>query len=197
MDHLLEKNGADERSADCLSMSSSAAFVKTGAAPANCVTPAKSTENRSPGSRSRLGVQEQPERTVNFRTPFFDLDSVYGNGPSGSRQLYDPADPAELKVGSGGLFEDVPRDAAIVALLIPPFKAPALLGDSRNDENIILSMANCRFVRVPEGFRDPGGSCRARPGRPVPASTGNYWLGAALIASVETVSADHGAFRGR
>jgi hypothetical protein len=37
---------------------------------------------------SELAVQEQPERTVNHRTPYFDLDSVYGSGPSGSAQLY-------------------------------------------------------------------------------------------------------------
>jgi hypothetical protein len=85
---------------------------------------------------SELGVQEQPERTVNGRTPFFDLDSVYGNGPSGSPLLYDPADPAKLKVESGGLFEDVPRDAA----------GHALLGDPRNDENIIISGMHAAFL---------------------------------------------------
>jgi hypothetical protein len=85
---------------------------------------------------SELAVQEQPEKTVNHRTPFFDLDSVYGNGPSGSPQLYNPADTAKLKVESGGLFEDVPRDAS----------GRALLGDGRNDENIILSGMHAAFL---------------------------------------------------
>lgn len=85
---------------------------------------------------SELAVQEQPEKTANHRTPFFDLDSVYGSGPSGSPQLYDPLDPAKLKVESGGLFEDVPRDA----------EGHALLGDARNDENVMLSGMHAAFL---------------------------------------------------
>jgi hypothetical protein len=85
---------------------------------------------------SELAVQQQPERTINYRTPYFDLDSVYGKGPSGSPQLYDPADPLKLKVESGGIFEDVPRDAY----------GRALLGDARNDENIILSGMHAAFL---------------------------------------------------
>jgi hypothetical protein len=85
---------------------------------------------------SELAVQEQPEKTVNHRTPYFDLDSVYGNGPSVSAQLYDPADPAKLKVGTGGLFEDIPRDA----------NGRALLGDPRNEENIILAGMHAAFL---------------------------------------------------
>jgi hypothetical protein len=85
---------------------------------------------------SELAVQEQPEKTVNHRTPYFDLDSVYGKGPSLSPQLYDPADPARLKVGSGGVFEDVPRDDT----------GRALLGDARNDENVILAGMHSAFL---------------------------------------------------
>jgi hypothetical protein len=85
---------------------------------------------------SELAVKEQPEKTVNHRTPYFDLDSVYGNGPSASAQLYDAADPAKLKVESGGLFEDLPRDA----------EGHALLGDARNDENIILAGMHAAFL---------------------------------------------------
>ena len=85
---------------------------------------------------SELAVQEQPEKTINHRTPYFDLDSVYGNGPSLSPQLYDPADPAKLKVGTGGVFEDIPRDAT----------GRALLGDARNDENLILAGMHAAFL---------------------------------------------------
>jgi hypothetical protein len=85
---------------------------------------------------SELAVQEQPEKTVNHRTPYFDLDSIYGNGPSGSAQLYDSADRAKLKLGSGGVFEDVPRDV----------NGRALLGDPRNDENIILAGLHAAFL---------------------------------------------------
>ena len=87
-------------------------------------------------STSELAVQTQPEKTINGRTPYFDLDSIYGNGPSGSAALYDPLDPAKLKVESGGLFEDVPRD----------LNERALLGDARNDENVILSGIHAAFL---------------------------------------------------
>ena len=59
---------------------------------------------------SRLGRPTNPRRSPNARRPFFDLDSVYGDGPAGSPQLYDPADRAKFRVESGGLYEDLPRE---------------------------------------------------------------------------------------
>ncbi len=38
---------------------------------------------------SRLGKPTNPRRSPNSRRPYFDLDSVYGDGPTGSPQLYD------------------------------------------------------------------------------------------------------------
>jgi hypothetical protein len=78
---------------------------------------------------STLGVPAVPERSPNSRTPRFDLDSVYGAGPIGSPQLYDPDDRAKFKVESGGLFEDLPRAA----------DRSAIIADPRNDEHIILA----------------------------------------------------------
>src|SRR5512132_1536786 len=40
-----------------------------------------------------LALQQQdPDATVNFRTPRYDLDSIYGRGPTYDPQLYDPTD---------------------------------------------------------------------------------------------------------
>jgi hypothetical protein len=85
---------------------------------------------------SRLGVPTPPEQSPNARTPSFDLDSVYGAGPSGSRQLYNPADLAKLRIESGGLFEDMPREAS----------GAAIMGDPRNDENLIIGGLHCAFI---------------------------------------------------
>ena len=64
---------------------------------------------------SRLGVATDPTDSPNARAPAFDLDSVYGGGPTGSRTLRGPARsrerPTKLRIESSGLFEDVPRDA--------------------------------------------------------------------------------------
>jgi hypothetical protein len=78
---------------------------------------------------SRLGRSTSPNRSPNARRPYFDLDSVYGDGPVGSPQLYEPDDRAKLRVESGGLFEDLPRDAS----------GRAILADPRNDEHVVLA----------------------------------------------------------
>jgi hypothetical protein len=85
---------------------------------------------------SPLGTPTSPGAVVNVRTPALDLDSVYGGGPNVSPHLYDPADRAKLKVGFGGLFEDLPRDG----------DNRALLGDPRNDEHVILAGLHAAFL---------------------------------------------------
>ena len=81
-----------------------------------------------------------PRQTTNFRTAEFDLDSVYGNGPTGSPELYDTSSgdikfkveaiPDSDKVSRHGVPRfDLPRDAS----------HNAIIGDSRNDENLLIS----------------------------------------------------------
>lgn len=86
---------------------------------------------------SRLGDPTAPKATPNLRTPAFDLDMVYGNGPGGAPQLYDPADPIKFRVESGGLFEDLPRD---------PATRRALVADPRQDENMIIGGLHAAFL---------------------------------------------------
>ena len=86
---------------------------------------------------SPLGKPSTPQDYRNGRTPSFDLDSVYGAGPVGSPQLYDPDDRAKLKIESGGLFEDVPR--------MPD--GTAIVADPRNDEHVIISGLQAAFLR--------------------------------------------------
>ena len=52
--------------------------------------------------RSRLGFPTNPIHTQNARTAFFDLDSVYADGPNGNPELYDPGDPIKFLVESDG-----------------------------------------------------------------------------------------------
>ena len=70
-----------------------------------------------------------PDATVNFRTPRYDLDSVYGRGPVNDPAFYDPADPDKLllRPNVNGVL-DVPRDG----------NGRAIIGDPRNDENLII-----------------------------------------------------------
>jgi hypothetical protein len=85
---------------------------------------------------SRLGQATKPESARNYRTPALDLDSVYGAGPVAQQELYEPDDHLKLKVESGGLFEDLPRRA----------DGAAVIGDPRNDENLMIAGLHCAFL---------------------------------------------------
>jgi hypothetical protein len=85
---------------------------------------------------SRLGQPTRPASATNARSPAFDLDSVYGDGPTGSPLLYEPGDRAKLRVGTGGQFEDLPRDA----------NGTAIIADPRNDENLVIAGLQAAFL---------------------------------------------------
>ncbi len=88
---------------------------------------------------SSLERQVDPEHIANFRTPSLALDSVYGAGPGANPHLY--------QRGGGGRFlieetgtpgkQDVPRNSENVALI----------GDPRNDENLVVSQLQLAFLR--------------------------------------------------
>jgi len=86
---------------------------------------------------SQLGVPQNPVSSPNTRTPALDLDSVFGGGPGMRPDLYvtnpDGSVGPKLKIGSGGVHEDVPRVAN------GDGSYSALLGDPRNDENVLIA----------------------------------------------------------
>ena len=93
---------------------------------------------------SPLGLQTDPTTSPNSRRASFDLDSVYGLGPIGSPQLYDPNDSAKFVVGFGGMFEDLPRQMD----LNPGTSLPtAVIGDPRNDENLMIAGLHAAFLK--------------------------------------------------
>ena len=98
--------------------------------------------------RSPLLEPSNPKKTTNFRTAAFDLDSVYGNGPQGSPELYDlSSGEIKLKV------ETIPGAEAVSRNGAPRFDLPrdpnnvAILADSRNDEHVILAQLHTAFLR--------------------------------------------------
>src|SRR5215472_11680687 len=93
---------------------------------------------------SLLGQPANPLTSPNTRTPALDLDSVFGGGPGMRPDLYMPnpdgsVGPA-LKIGSGGVHEDVPRSANADG------SYSALLGDPRNDENVMIAGLHCAHI---------------------------------------------------
>lgn len=106
---------------------------------------------------SSLTRQNDPNALVNFRTPAFDLDNLYGKGPSDDPYLYD-ADGLKLRegieVGPDGL-RDLPRALQVGAVLAGDGSEDdrfatldrALIGDPRNDENRVIGQLQATLIR--------------------------------------------------
>jgi hypothetical protein len=90
---------------------------------------------------SSLDRINDPDALNTFRTPRFDLDSLYGRGQADSPYLYDQEDPASLLVGRNTGAEDEPVD------LPRNQQGRALIGDPRNDVHFILSQLHLAFIR--------------------------------------------------
>lgn len=101
-----------------------------------------------------LDTTASPTKPVNIstlprngRTMKFDLDSVYGNGPEGSPQLYQP-DGKHFKV-------QTPNPNGVIDLPRNP-DGSAILVEARNDENEIISQIHAAFLLLHNKFIDQG-----------------------------------------
>jgi hypothetical protein len=99
---------------------------------------------------SSLQKQDDPDALVDFRTPRFDLDNIYGRGPDDQPYLYEE-DGRHLQLGrplTGNSQDrdtrDVPRHTS---QSISGGRARALIGDPRNDENVIVSQLQATMLR--------------------------------------------------
>lgn len=99
--------------------------------------------------------KSQLRELVDFRTPRFDLDSLYGRGPDDQPYLYS-GDLLHLQLGEpmrGSAF-----DPGAVQLPRGP-NGRALIGDPRNDENRIVAQLHAVFLRFHNAVVDRlGGS---------------------------------------
>jgi hypothetical protein len=98
--------------------------------------------------------QADPDAKVNFRSARYDLDSVYGGGPTVNPAIYDPHDPAKLRLelNVNGVL-DLPRDASGHALILEP----------RNDENLIIAQLHLAVARFHNRLVDLARSQGMRP----------------------------------
>jgi hypothetical protein len=90
--------------------------------------------------------QVDPNALTNFDTARFDLASIYGRGPQGSRELYDPARPGRLLLVRPQGIDDLPRRP----------DGSAYLGDPRNDENLIVCQLHIAFMKFHNRLIDDG-----------------------------------------
>ncbi len=89
---------------------------------------------------SSLQQQNDPDALHDFRSPRFDLDSLYGSGPADEPFHYEPGTtPARLLLEPNHEgVEDLPRTS----------RGIAIIGDPRNDENIIVSQLQLVFLKL-------------------------------------------------
>jgi Animal haem peroxidase len=91
---------------------------------------------------SSLVRQNDPDALTDFRTPRFDLDSLYGRGPADQPFLYEPGG-VKLRLGESRSANpevagpDLQRNA----------DERALIGDPRNDENLIVSQLQVAMIK--------------------------------------------------
>lgn len=88
---------------------------------------------------SSLTRQNDPDALTNFRSPRFDLDSVYGRGPTDDAYMYDkrPGFEDMLLIGQHDNEDDLPRNT----------QDTALIGDPRNDENTFISQLQLTMLK--------------------------------------------------
>ena len=95
---------------------------------------------------SSLQRQNDPDALIDFRTPRFDLDSVYGRGPDDQPYLY--ADGRLFQLGdvlTGNALGQALNARDLARSAANP--ARAIIGDPRNDENVIVSQFQGLFLR--------------------------------------------------
>ena len=109
---------------------------------------------------SSFARKNDPDGLENFRTPRFDLDSLYASGPKASPWLFDTRAPTKFLIGKNPAGEfDLPRNTQQVALV----------GDPRNDENIIVSQLHA-LPPVPQRDRHASRAKKANQEAHAPAS---------------------------
>lgn len=93
---------------------------------------------------SMLGQETDPLGLTSFRPPRLDLANLYGQGPVAQPYLYDPESHAtKLATSADGI--DVARSG--------PGNV-ALIGDPRNDENMLLSQLHLSFIKFHNALVD-------------------------------------------
>ena len=94
--------------------------------------------------RPRVGEQKSDlSAERNYRTPALDLDSLYGSDPTVSPHLYDREQKGKFLLDEGKEF-DLPRNS----------QGTALIGDPRNDGNLILAQLHLAFVKFHNAIYD-------------------------------------------
>jgi Animal haem peroxidase len=92
--------------------------------------------------RSKLVSHANLTELHNARSPKLNLESLYGDGPTGHPFLYQRDDPAKFLLGLDGA--DVQRNADGIAVI----------GDPRNDSHMLMSQLHLAMLKAHNAFVD-------------------------------------------
>ena len=92
--------------------------------------------------RSILRTHANTAELRNARSPQLNLESLYGDGPTGHPFLYQRDDPAKFLLGLNGA--DVQRNVESIAVI----------GDPRNDSHMLISQLHLAMLKAHNGFVD-------------------------------------------
>lgn len=105
-----------------------------------------------------MDPDEVAEKLRNLRLPALNLDSVYGDGPGPGSSSADQYDGILLRVGRIALAADdgkpplrgvrIPLEADLDRDLPRDESGRPLIGDGRNDENLIVAQLHTAFLRA-------------------------------------------------
>jgi hypothetical protein len=119
-----------------------------------------SKNNPRPISFEQTGKDQLEKLVVNSRSPNLELDSVYS-----PYAPWDPNDRAKMLLGKVShpeglpdgkeVYNDLPRHQRSTDL---EFDRMALIGDTRNDENVILAQLHVAFLHAHNALVDQGKS---------------------------------------
>ena len=84
---------------------------------------------------SSMSKDQDAKTLTNYRTPNLDLDSIYGKGPAIDAFMYD-ADGLRFIIGNNNIA-DLPRTLG----------GTAIIGDPRNDENLIVAQFHSSMLK--------------------------------------------------
>lgn len=99
-----------------------------------------------------FGATANGPQDPNLRTAWFDLDSLYGRGPADMPYLF-AADGRKLLTGRKLTEAGAPSRCTDV----PRVNGRAVIGDKRNDENVIVSQLHSAFVAFHNRVADDRG----------------------------------------
>src|SRR4051812_48364695 len=148
-DVLVELAGAMVESRPAMSDVSDSSEGDNLAVPAGFVYLGQFIDHDMTRDTTPLGARKvDPHGITNFDTPFFDLGSIYGGGPRTDPQLYDPASPGRMLLDSHDGVLDLPRQP----------DGTAIIGDPRDDENLIICQLQIAFLQLHNAFLAEGRS---------------------------------------